>query len=901
MNVDEHSVRASRRDAVAKSAEWIGLDYVAVLGSESIPERDNRLWSLALHFIPSSDPLKPALPTQPLEARNLRFTVGSQIESNVRVREIREPRGEDAGAGPGTERILVSIETEEPQRDESWVVVLHLVDVPGVDRFFASVPVRLLAVGEEAMVVPLATPKAPQRHQPVLDFMAKDFESFRRLMLERMTFEVPRWKERSIADPGVTTVEVLAYAADYLSYFQDAVATEAYIDTARRRESVRRHGRLIDYVLHEGSNARVWVQVQIGRRNDRGDAASDRYRPVRGSETPAVEAHRQGDQPQDTDGAAQDGEIRDGNELVGFRLPAGTPLLTYCPRAPGVLIEGRVEEERARTQKPLEFQTMISVDLFPDHNQIDIYAWGAGDYALPVGATSATLVGRLPSLEAGDVLVFECCRDPMGGDNGTPDVRARQAVRLVSARCDRDPLTGIELTEVQWFAGDSLEVALPVSRVVDNVPHTRLTVARGNMVLADHGATQHQELSQVSAHRHYRPGLGRVPLTYREPIDADALRQQPAARALEQKPWDALPEITLVENAGDHSSGDEPMSVSWRPRVDLLRSDLFDRHFIVETGDDRRVWLRFGNGENGHRPTPGTNFRAIYRQGKGPDGNVGVGALRHVVLTDSFEKRVAAWGFRVEAASNFLPGVGGTPAETTEHARITAPELVQRHGSENRCIIAEDYAELARRNPDVADAVAELRFAGAGQTAVVYVERTLDRRIDDELLARLRSELDASRMVGTEVEVRGPKDVALDVMLTLRLGSSQSMTHLERAMQRSGGVLRLFEPGELTFGRSVYLSELIARAMALPGIADVDADVFRRWGESGRGALDTGVIPIGRFEIARLDGNETRPQRGILRVRIERISADGGANQVPVVRHPSWQAERADGRHGEPS
>src|SRR5262249_41678147 len=44
-------------------------------------------------------------------------------------------------------------------------------------------------------------------------------------------------------------------------YFQDAVASEAYLGTARRRVSVRRHLRLVDYRLHEGCNARAWVCI----------------------------------------------------------------------------------------------------------------------------------------------------------------------------------------------------------------------------------------------------------------------------------------------------------------------------------------------------------------------------------------------------------------------------------------------------------------------------------------------------------------------------------------------------------------------------------------------------------------------------------------------------------------
>ena len=63
-------------------------------------------------------------------------------------------------------------------------------------------------------------------------------------------------------DIGITLVELLAYVGDHLSYYQDAVATEAYLGTARQRISVRRHARLVDYAMHEGCNARAWVTIR---------------------------------------------------------------------------------------------------------------------------------------------------------------------------------------------------------------------------------------------------------------------------------------------------------------------------------------------------------------------------------------------------------------------------------------------------------------------------------------------------------------------------------------------------------------------------------------------------------------------------------------------------------------
>ena len=68
---------------------------------------------------------------------------------------------------------------------------------------------------------------------------------------------LPDWTDRNPADPAVMLVELFATLGDRLAYWQDAVAVEAYLGTARRRTSVRRHARLLDYAVHEGCSART--------------------------------------------------------------------------------------------------------------------------------------------------------------------------------------------------------------------------------------------------------------------------------------------------------------------------------------------------------------------------------------------------------------------------------------------------------------------------------------------------------------------------------------------------------------------------------------------------------------------------------------------------------------------
>src|SRR5208337_1380698 len=90
---------------------------------------------------------------------------------------------------------------------------------------------------------------------PPINYLAKDYGSFRTLLLDRLRQLMPSWQGASEADIGVVLAELIAYVGDQLSYQQDAVATEAYLGTARSRISLRRHARLVDYRISEGCNA----------------------------------------------------------------------------------------------------------------------------------------------------------------------------------------------------------------------------------------------------------------------------------------------------------------------------------------------------------------------------------------------------------------------------------------------------------------------------------------------------------------------------------------------------------------------------------------------------------------------------------------------------------------------
>ena len=99
--------------------------------------------------------------------------------------------------------------------------------------------------------------------QPVIDYATKDYAGFRQAMLDQIPLRLPAWKDRSESDFGVVLIELFAYVADILSYYQDRVANEAYLPTAKQRRSVSELLRLIGYQIDPGLAATTHVHLDV--------------------------------------------------------------------------------------------------------------------------------------------------------------------------------------------------------------------------------------------------------------------------------------------------------------------------------------------------------------------------------------------------------------------------------------------------------------------------------------------------------------------------------------------------------------------------------------------------------------------------------------------------------------
>lgn len=838
----DHFFRTQRRVAISKHPSQIGIDYVEYLESvesvehiqpnvkpndetpistdyveylEYLEYLESASFQLNLYFIPAADGVwikkKQVRPTT-ISTANVRILSESGLEQHsIRVTAVNLPDTPD-------NLLEVTLAHDQKGESELPVYTLQLREVPNLDSFFNQVDFSL-QVDEPNELDPqtLSAEERVQQPTPEIDYLAKDYSSFRQLMLNRLSLLIPSWREPSPADLGHTLVEVLAYAADHTSYYQDAVATEAYLSTARRRVSVRRHTRLIDYVMHEGCNARVWVQVQVKNRFE-------------------------------------------------ITLPTKSKLLTQVEGLNAVLDEQAYEE--ALIEGATVFETMQEQTLFAEQNSIDFYTWGARECVLHKGSTTATLRGHFNSLKKGQILVFREVRGAMTGEKTDADPARRHAVRLIDVKPGEDPLGTLldggitEMTDITWHEEDALPFDFVISNRKNLYPN-QVSVAHGNIVLADHGLTITNEPlipSTVPTFGRYQPHLRHPNLTHSVPYDSSATQKASAAALFQQSARDAIPAITLTET--DNESENEPQT--WHARPDLLDSDRFTRAFVVEMESDRRATLRFGNGTQGKQPSANTIFTATYRVGNGLAGNVGQNVISHIFTEhEPKNKRLTR---KVSQVYNWLPAQGGIDPEPISEARLYAPTAFQ---SQKRCVTKEDYVTIAKSHPDVQDAAAVLRWTGSWYTATVLVRRRDKKPINPTFQEKMLNFMDPYRVMGYDITVRGPNFVSLDIALTVHVDAAyfasvvkQMLLETFSAVDLPTGQRGFFHPDNFTFGQSVYLSQIISRAVGVEGVIQVVATRFQRWGHPTETGLEAGLIATSPLEIAQVQNESQAPQHG---------------------------------------
>lgn len=636
-----------------------------------------------------------------------------------------------------------------------------------------------------------ATPKP----EPALgiDYLSKDFESFRHTLHTAMSQRVPGWQPSSRADLDETLIDLIAAAGDELSDYQDRVMNEAYLATCRNRVSLARHSRLMDYHIHQGCQASTWLALMVNTALKLG--------------------------------------LNELQVRTGSRIQASDQDVIFSTR------EMHLDPSH---------RTLFD----PRLNEFHLYTWSNTKSSLKAGATTADLkpllgtTTDLKTLIVGRALLIQEVLNPATGAEAGRSLEKRQVVIVRSAVEMTDAFTTESFLRVTWDKADALRRDYCFTAFCADPPTENCATFFCNLIRIHHGAI-------VSA-RYREPGTFWGPSDVDSGRDEAVIRRYrfyergdsdgtlcrlpqdlgPMAYVDTEKGGTVAPvsSISRIDSSADVSSSfgspSAQLSVdgeTWTEVISLVHSDDTadnGHHYAVETDERQRSVLRFGNGINGSRLPPDAVVELRYQLGGGNAGNVGANAL-----VQSFDVNTTLKPAWLDKCWNPLDVINGCDPEPVSRILRNAPEAFRAR--QERCVTLADYVVQAQRVPGVSRAVACYAWTGSWRTVRV----TLDPSAGVEwpvLLASARQRLEAVHLIGEDLEIRPPIFVPLEIVIDICLRDEVWPEDVRFVLEQEfstgwtpDGRMAFFHPDQWTFGQSLHRSQIEGRIQRVPGIEHI--------------------------------------------------------------------------------
>lgn len=671
---------------------------------------------------------------------------------------------------------------------------------------------------------PNASSESPSQ-EPVIDYLVRDFDSFKHLLINAMRVRVPDWQPTSEADLDQVLIDLIAADADELSDYQDRVMNEAYFGRSRKRISLARHARLMDYHIHQGNQASTMIVLKVS------------------ADVPIAKGF-----------GAWNGEGWQDHDAVIF---AG----------------------------------IHDQECYEDLSELSLYSWGGVVTALEKGSTEADIVSpagttridaenlrdlilrtaltreyreQLRQHEVLSLIIEERLNPETGTENGR-DKTARQLLRLLdddrAAEVIHDPVEDAWVVRVRWQDRDKLKRRFCfVTQCLGMGPQENVSLFYGNLIKVTHGRPHRTTF--------YPPGsqLGPADDTVFEGTDEVHYEYPVESR------WGTVCPLPhpLLAYRNTSPGGDTPPASSltvdvsdfgdpWEEQIDLIESESDATHFIVETDEYGLSSVRFGNSVNGRALPHNAEVTCRYQTGGGSQGNIGPDTLIR------FDGSPAGYP-DVQEIWNPLDVTDGRDPEPAAEIIRRAPQAYRAR--QLRAITLEDYAKRAEELPEVSHAFARYGWTGSWRTVRVAIDPKGTNVLSETLRAKIAGHLDAVRLIGEDLEIRGARYVPLDILIKICAHPDYWPEDLDFELEAefsneytADGRLGFFHPDLWTFSQSLHASQLIGRAMSVKGVDRVLLVSIRRW-HPGSGRASSAVtinpedLPVNEIDTLAVGANE---------------------------------------------
>jgi Baseplate J-like protein len=684
----------------------------------------------------------------------------------------------------------------------------------GLDSFFAQSVFSFKAACPSDLDCEATPPPCPpmQGNPPPIDYLAKDFLSFRKALLDFSALRYPEWQERSEADFGVMFLEALAGLADDLSYIQDRVAAEGTLQTATQRRSIVRLARLVDYEPRPATSARVLLQFNV----------------------------------------------------TGGSIPAGLEVSGVSPNGQSIVFE-------AGTGLADRTNYLVS----PQWNSpIQPYYWDDSQLCLKKGSTEMWVAGQGFDFSPGQALLIDT-QAPVPADPPIREIAhiisSDEEEDFLFLDASSNPM---KVTHIIWDASEALKYDHDLSRTVvagNLIPATQgKRSSEAFSIDTPPPSNPGMPLAVVRTGFNSTPdsfaalylySLRDTPLVWLT-ADAQSLAL-PEIEVIEIPPADPPFAWAWRRNLLDAGRLETAFTLDRARFLPIAKNS--DGAISYEYDGDSGDTIRFGGGDFGSPPEPGAVFHVNYRVGAGADGNL---------AADSITNFDVAAAPHVASVSNPFAARGGGDQESNDSVRRLAPQAFR--AVQFRAVRAEDYVAAAETLDWVERAGTVFRWTGSWLSVFTTAdplgseEITIGEQLD---LIRL---LNRRRLAGYESYAPSPHYVALDLEVyvcarpeAFRGDVKQAVLSALGSVGNPDGAAGFFFPDNFTFGTTLEKSSLEAAIQRAYGVAGVHSILYRRRGVIFDFVEMPDKVTVATNDILRVDNDPSRPERGSLRVYVD--------------------------------
>jgi len=669
-------------------------------------------------------------------------------------------------------------------------------------------------------------------YEPTIDYLAKDFDSFRHTLNVAMMERVPGWQPTSEADLDQVLIELLSAQGDELSDYQDRVAREAYVATARKRVSLARHARLVDYHIHQGNQASTWIAIKL-------------------DETGSVDH--------------------------SVNLNSG---LEWDKRLVVSTTANSVEPDS------VVFMTKDEVQLHSLLNAAEVYTWSDSLTILYAGSTSVDLkfkdeaaadkVERI--IREGKVthLLIQEWLNPETGREGGRDPTKRQLLQLLKgdngAEAGKDTVTNEWFVHVRWEEKDRLKSNYCIiSQTHDKKKKIHgVSLFHGNLIQAYYGKPVVSVFEEEE-----EEGGGRDSGTS---FFASPTIERTKKTDISKKKWSAicrLPEGPLLYEKTPPGGEIPPkstihlqvMSTDSIPQnlwplanevISLVHSGDTSEHFIVETDEMGMSLIRFGDGINGKTLPKNSQVVCSYQVGGGLDGNIGSDKLTHFDH-ESFPEIGSCW--------NPFDVIDGREPEPVEEIVRQAPEAYRFR--QLRAITLQDYVDRVGTIGGVSKAAAQYMWTGSWRTVQIAIDPVGATELSDELREAIKLRLASVKLIGEDFEIRPARYIPLEIHVSFCIHEDYWSSDIRALVEQEfsdgytyDGRMAFFHPDRWTFGQEIDASQIIGRLQTLEGVDYVIKVEMKRWNEPT--PMASGTIKFRPNEILQVGNSPDHMEKGFI-------------------------------------